>query len=133
MAVVIVLGVALPTLMRMGRLAQLPARLVMRLQGMMAKQLKRTSPAGLFFTGMLNGLLPCGLVYLAVAGALAYGGWQEGGLFMLAFGLGTWPALIAVRLGGHGLTPAWGSGLRTLAAYFIALMAVLLIIRGLGL
>ena len=133
LGVMILLGVAVPALLRTGKLAQIPARLVMRLQGTMAKQLKRTSPGGLFLTGMLNGLLPCGLVYLALAGALAYGGWQEGGLFMLLFGLGTWPALIAVRLGGHGLTPAWRSGLRKLAPYVMGLMAMLLIIRGLGL
>lgn len=50
------------------------------------------------FSGMLNGLLPCGLVYLAIAGALVYGTIHESVIFMVLFGLGTLPALIAVSI-----------------------------------
>ncbi|MEQ8238457.1 MAG: sulfite exporter TauE/SafE family protein [Cyclobacteriaceae bacterium] len=43
--------------------------------------------------GMLNGLLPCGLIYLALAGAMLQGGIFHGSMYMMSFGLGTVPAL----------------------------------------
>src|SRR6478736_5566468 len=41
--------------------------------------------------GMLNGLLPCGMIYAALIGAMAVGDTVSGALFMSAFGLGTVP------------------------------------------
>ncbi len=57
-------------------------------------------PGGHLVVGMLNGLLPCGMVYMALAAALSADSMQGSGLFMLAFGMGTWPALLAVALIG---------------------------------
>jgi len=45
--------------------------------------------------GMVWGWLPCGLVYTALAGAMASGGAAPGALFMACFGIGTLPALLA--------------------------------------
>lgn len=53
------------------------------------------------FVGMLNGLLPCGLVYLALAGSLASGGVLLSIAFMTAFGAGTLPAMIGVMIAGQ--------------------------------
>ena len=58
-----------------------------------------------FTLGMLNGLLPCGLVYVALAGALASGSIFSGVLFMGLFGLGTLPLLFALSF-GYQLIPA---------------------------
>jgi sulfite exporter TauE/SafE len=99
----------------------------------MARNLRRTSPEGLMVTGLLNGLLPCGLVYLAIAGALVQDGAWNGALFMAAFGLGTWPALFAVRLGSTWITDHWRSALRRSQPYVFAIMGLLFILRGLGL
>jgi len=44
---------------------------------------------------MLNGLLPCGLVYMSLAAATATGGSWSGAFFMACFGLGTAPAMFA--------------------------------------
>lgn len=57
-------------------------------------------PGGHLMVGMLNGLLPCGMVYMALAAALSADSMQGSGLFMLSFGLGTWPAMLAVALIG---------------------------------
>ena len=46
--------------------------------------------------GFLHGLLPCGLVYTAIAGAMATTDVLEGSLFMLVFGVATTPALVGV-------------------------------------
>ena len=53
--------------------------------------------------GLVWGWLPCGLVYAALALALASGGALEGALTMLAFGLGTLPALISLGFAGRWL------------------------------
>lgn len=54
-----------------------------------------------FNMGLLNGLLPCGMVYAALAGAIATAEGLGGGLFMAAFGLGTLPLLLSVNLIGQ--------------------------------
>jgi sulfite exporter TauE/SafE len=115
------------------RIGQAAGRFVMRVQGLMARQIKRTSPEGLFFTGMLNGLLPCGLVYLAAAGAIAQDGWAAGALFMAIFGLGTWPALVGLKVGGSYAGPTLRASLRRVTPYAYALMGVLFILRGMDL
>ena len=51
-----------------------------------------------FAAGALNGLIPCGLIYLAVAGSLILAEPMLGAAFMFLFGLGTIPALAAVGL-----------------------------------
>lgn len=52
-----------------------------------------------YLFGVVNGLLPCGLVYaaLSVPVATAHPGW--GALAMISFGLGTVPVLSAIALG----------------------------------
>ena len=52
------------------------------------------SAAGMLLLGFFNGLLPCGLVYAAAAGALATASWQQGLLFMALFGLANAPVLM---------------------------------------
>ncbi|MEM0940092.1 MAG: sulfite exporter TauE/SafE family protein [Bacteroidota bacterium] len=54
-----------------------------------------------FFSGMANGFFPCGLTYVASAGAIALSGFWQSTLFMLMFGLGTIPALFIVQYSGH--------------------------------
>lgn len=55
---------------------------------------KKNSKPSVILLGMLNGILPCGLVYIALAGAATSGNWLSGSLFMGSFGLGTLPLLI---------------------------------------
>lgn len=52
-----------------------------------------------FILGILNGLLPCGLVYLALAGSLTTESIWESAVFMIIFGLGTTPAMIGLVSG----------------------------------
>jgi sulfite exporter TauE/SafE len=77
-------------------------RLYGRLQGAMSALLQRPSAATPVVLGMLNGLLPCGMVYAALAGAIASTNGPAGGLFMLVFGLGTLPLLLAAHWLGRG-------------------------------
>ena len=83
--------------------------------------------------GFLNGLLPCGFVYVALTGAAATGSVVNGSVYMLLFGAGTLPALLTVR---HlsSLFPVRQrqrlSGLMPVVAIGLGL---LLLIRGIGL
>lgn len=87
----------------------------------------------LFFIGLLNGLLPCGLVYLGIAGALASGNFMKGIHFMFYFGLATIPIMYAVAFLGQFITLKYRNYIRKVLPVFILVMAFLLILRGLNL
>jgi sulfite exporter TauE/SafE len=89
--------------------------------------------AAQFGVGLLNGLLPCGFVYLALAGALAQPSITRSMLFMALFGLGTMPAMLALTLPNGLLSPSVRFSLRRLLPVGTAVVAVLLIVRGLAL
>lgn len=99
------------------------------LAGLFAKKNNRS----LFMIGLLNGLLPCGLVYMAVAGAIATGSSLGGSLFMAAFGLGTLPVMWSVAFFGNYAGIKLRQNIRRFYPYMMALMACLLILRGMGL
>ncbi len=88
---------------------------------------------GLFAAGMLNGLLPCGMVYVALAGAIAStSGWQSA-VYMATFGLGTLPALLAVGLAGRIFGGEMRRHFRWVQPVLVAVAGLLLIQRGLRL
>ena len=67
------------------------------------RRLQQRGHQTLFWIGTLNGLLPCGLVYAACAGAAAAGGGLAGTRFMVVFGLGTVPMMLGLGLAGRTL------------------------------
>lgn len=81
--------------------------------------------------GMVNGLLPCGLVYLALAGSLASPTVWSGGLFMLLFGLGTIPAMIALTLGNTFTSQSIRRKLQKVLPYVTLCFGLFMIYRGL--
>jgi hypothetical protein len=82
---------------------------------------------------MLNGLLPCGLVYVAMAGAVSRGTVLSGVGYMAAFGLGTMPTMLAISLSGKILPPSIRLKLRSAIPVSVFLLAALLILRGMSL
>lgn len=76
--------------------------------------------------GLALGLLPCGLVYAALAAASASGA-LLGGLGMLAFGLGTVPALVVVGLLGHAAARHWQTAANRAAPWVLAGNGLLLL------
>ncbi len=101
------------------------------LQHSLRRHLMRHGLAAHFLTGMLNGLLPCGLVYLAILGAINTGSMWTGSLYMMGFGLGTVPLMAATAFAGKALRMHWRIRLYRLVPVFMAAMAVWLILRGL--
>ncbi len=87
----------------------------------------------LFLIGLLNGLLPCGLVYLGIAGALATGHYIKGAEFMFYFGIGTIPIMYAVAFFGQFITLKYRNVIRQSMPFVVSFMAILLILRGLNL
>lgn len=94
------------------------------------------SPKGMlsfFLLGLANGLLPCGMVYIALASALAFPEVAGSVGFMAMFGLGTLPAMIFVTYGGRMVHPRIRSGFRKATPYMMAVVGALLILRGMNL
>lgn len=91
------------------------------------------SYSSLLGIGLLNGLLPCGLVYVAVAGAINTNQVMAGAVFMILFGLGTIPMMLLVSLTGNMVSSSLRKGMRKAVPYFIVLLGVLFILRGLSL
>ena len=94
---------------------------------------KSQSPTAPFFIGLINGLLPCGMVYAALFAAISMGGIVESALYMALFGLGTAPLLIVVSVFGNLVSPALRIKLNKTVPYFLGLVAIILILRGLNL
>lgn len=86
-----------------------------------------------FIIGIVNGLLPCGLVYLAIASAVATGSALGGGLLMLFFGLGTIPLMFLLMIAGNYFSAEIRYKMRKLVPVFVGVMACFLILRGLNL
>lgn len=94
------------------------------------KHFKRSNKKGLFVFGLLNGLLPCGMVYIALAGALNAGSWLEGAGFMLFFGIGTLPIMLLVPMLKAQLSLSSIRNVKRFIPVFIFLFGVVLILRG---
>jgi sulfite exporter TauE/SafE len=107
--------------------------LVTKLKNAMFAQLQRRSFRSLALLGMLNGLLPCGLVYVAAAGAVSRGTLSDAIFYMAVFGLGTLPMMLAVSLSRKLFPPTLRLKLNRAIPLGICLLAFLLILRGMAL
>lgn len=83
--------------------------------------------------GLLNGLLPCGPVYVALAASITAGGVLEGATYMAAFGLGTMPMLLAMFAMKSFVPVNFRKYVNKFMPVAIAIVAVLLIMRGMSL
>jgi uncharacterized protein len=107
--------------------------LVESLKARISTLLRCRSFGSLLLLGLLNGLLPCGLVYVACAGATATSNYAAGALYMVAFGAGTVPMMLAISVSGRLVPLSFRSRLRKAIPVSIVLLATLLILRGMAL
>ena len=96
-------------------------------------QLNKKSTFTLFTLGFLNGLLPCGLVYMAVFGSLAIGNTLEGGFYMMLFGLGTVPLMTGAIYLGNFMKLKLRQRVLKIIPVAVVIIGLLFILRGLGL
>ena len=105
-------------------------RFLQTIKKQLGKNLRINTPSATFRVGMLNGLLPCGLVYVALFGAISTGDLLAGGLYMLVFGLGTTPLIFSLMIAGKRLPLSWKGVLAKLSPVLLTIVALLLIYRG---
>lgn len=108
-------------------------RLISKVKSALGTQLKKRTPDTFFTIGFLNGFLPCGLVYMALLGAIAEANVWQGSLYMVLFGLGTIPLMTTTVYVGNFLTVSVRKHIRRLIPVFVVLVGVLFILRGMGL
>jgi len=84
-------------------------------------------------SGMLNGLLPCGLVYMALSASLAMHTAAQAALFTSVFGLGTMPVLFSIVIFRSRLMTGRGTMLRRLTPVIVFSFGCLFLLRGMNL
>lgn len=99
----------------------------------LGKFLQKADLKSRFFTGLLNGFLPCGMVYMALTASLAAGGIWQGALFMALFGFGTFPFMFAVVFLGNMMTTAFRIKILKFIPAMMIVLGSLFILRGLEL
>ena len=95
--------------------------------------LKQHSIHSFYLLGLSNGLLPCGLVYLALSWAINSTTVFTGTGYMFAFGIGTIPALFTLSYLGNVFTLKARNFFKKIFPFIIILMGLILIARGLSL
>ena len=94
---------------------------------------KQKGQRGTLLLGVANGLLPCGMVYIALTGAMASASATAAAGFMTLFGLGTLPLLFVFNFYGIRLQASVKQRIKFVSPIVIAIMGILLILRGLNL
>lgn len=128
--VVILAGLLVSTRLRLNTPM---SRAVMWLRSKLGALLRRRTLGAVFLLGLLNGLLPCGFVYVAGAAAVAAGGFLPGMEYMFAFGLGTVPMMLSIGLAGKLVQASLRLKFQRLIPVSLAILGTLLILRGMGL
>ncbi|WP_350284849.1 sulfite exporter TauE/SafE family protein [uncultured Croceitalea sp.] len=107
--------------------------LLAKVKSKLGTELKKRTPDTFLTIGFLNGLLPCGLVYMALLGAVALGNPWQGSLYMTLFGMGTIPLMTSAVLFSGLLKGAVRRNVQKMIPVFVVLIGALFILRGLGL
>ena len=108
-------------------------RVITKVKSSLGQQFKNKSYKSLFTIGLLNGFLPCGMVYVAIFGAIAMQSVSLGVLYILLFGIGTIPMLTAVIYISNVLSFSFRGTLQKIIPVVAVVIGMLFIIRGLGL
>ena len=108
-------------------------KVITKVKSSLGQQFKNKSYKSLFTIGLLNGFLPCGMVYVAIFGAIAMQSVSLGVLYMILFGIGTIPMLTAVIYVSNLLSFSFRGTLQKIIPVVAVVIGMLFIIRGLGL
>ncbi|MEM1322531.1 MAG: sulfite exporter TauE/SafE family protein [Bacteroidota bacterium] len=102
---------------------------IQKVKTRLSRALSIDSSSSAFGIGALNGLLPCGLVYVALAGSISTSSAWAGAAYMALFGLGTLPLLFALMLASYR-PQRWLARFRQAIPYGLAIFGIFLIYRG---
>lgn len=115
---------------RLGPLERAWSRVALFASGSALAFARRHRRLGYVALGLANGLLPCGLLYGAVAGAASTGSVGRSIAFMTGFGAGTVPLLLALTISATTIPTAFRKHFRLVLPAVMALAGLLLIARG---
>ena len=108
-------------------------KLIAKLKTALGSQFKNKSYSSLFTIGLLNGFLPCGMVYVALFGALAMQSPISGSFYMILFGIGTIPLMSLVVYSNAFLSTSIRNKIQKTIPIAAVFIGILFILRGLGL
>jgi sulfite exporter TauE/SafE len=109
------------------------SKVISNVKSALGSQFKNKSYQSLFTIGLLNGFLPCGMVYVALFGAVAMQSPTLGILYMILFGLGTIPLMSSVVYLKNAITISIKNKIQKAIPYVAVFIGILFILRGLGL
>lgn len=132
--IVIILIVIIPNRYKTKLLGSLPFGVVTsKIKNAFGSLFKKGSMSSMLFIGIVNGLLPCGFVYVGVAGALSAGDTLSGVLYMALFGFGTIPVMLATSLAGNFVSTGIRQKLTKIIPVLAVILAIVFILRGMNL
>ena len=108
-------------------------KVISKIKTTLGSQFKNKSYKSLFTIGLLNGFLPCGMVYVALFGAIAMQSPTFGVLYMVLFGLGTVPMMSSIVYLNSFLTISIRNKIQKAIPYVAVFLGIVFILRGLGL
>jgi len=108
-------------------------KIISKVKSSLGNQFKNKSYQSIFTIGLLNGFLPCGMVYTALFGAIAMQSAGFGILYMLLFGLGTVPLMTIVVYINSVIKLPFRTKIQKIIPYVAVIIGALFILRGLGL
>ena len=108
-------------------------RIISKIKTSLGRQFKNKSYKSLFTIGLLNGFLPCGMVYVALFGAIAMQNEVFGVFYMILFGLGTVPMMSSVVYLNSFLSIRMRNKIQKIIPFVAVIIGILFIFRGLGL
>ncbi|QCW99512.1 sulfite exporter TauE/SafE family protein [Aggregatimonas sangjinii] len=108
-------------------------KIISKVKNRLGQELKNKRPDTFLTIGFLNGFLPCGLVYMALFGAIAMGNALYGATYMILFGLGTVPLMTAAIYFSGLLKGGIRQKVQLVIPIFVVIIGLLFIFRGLGL
>lgn len=131
--VLMILAIVLPKAFQQYNFSKQLNRFVMKVKSALGKELKKKGNDTFFTIGFLNGFLPCGLVYMAVFGALVTTNALSGSLYMFIFGLGTIPLMTVVIYLGNFANGLVRKRIQQVIPFIVVFIAILFVLRGMGL
>ncbi len=130
--IIIILFVAFPFLVP-SKFKQFSVLQIPMMRNAFSNAFKMKSMFAYIALGLINGLLPCGFVYMALSAAMLTGTAWNGSMFMFLFGLGTIPAMLSMSLMGSIINLNFRNKIKKAVPAISILVGIILILRGLNL
>ena len=132
--VIMMLSVVFPLIFKQAKwIDEINNKVVGGLKRSFSKLFQKRSNTSLLLIGILNGFLPCGLVYMAIAGAIATGDLMQGSIYMFLFGVATLPIMLSLTLTSQVVSLGLRNKIRKVIPVFIVIIGLLFVLRGMNL